>query len=65
MERDFRKLVFSIKELTNTNQKMISFGNNFLRGIFFGVGSAIGASVIAAIAIGILNRFFHTFNINF
>lgn len=30
---------------------------NFVRGLFFGLGSAIGASVLIALLIGILNMF--------
>lgn len=30
---------------------------NFVRGIFFGVGSAIGATVVIAIVVGLLNLF--------
>lgn len=30
---------------------------NFVRGIFFGVGSAVGATVVVALAVGLLNLF--------
>lgn len=57
MDRDTRKLIASLESLTGENKKLASFWNNFLRGLVFGLGSAIGASVIAAVAIGIISRF--------
>lgn len=53
-------LIESIKSLVVVNKKLSSLKNNFFRGIIFGVGSAIGASVVAAIALGILNKFFQS-----
>lgn len=57
MDRDVRQLIMSIKQLSNENRKMVSLRNNFIRGIVFGLGSAIGASVIAAIVLGIIAKF--------
>lgn len=66
MESDVRKLIRSIRELTLENRKTNSLRNNFFKGVMFGVGSAIGASVIAAIVIGFIAKFFQSVkNINF
>lgn len=41
-------------------EKSNSFWGNFLRGIFWGLGSAIGASTVAAIVLAIATRLFHS-----
>jgi hypothetical protein len=56
-----KQLSESVQELTKQFEKSNSFWRNLGRGIFFGIGSAIGASFIAAIIIGILARIFNLF----
>ncbi|EKE11042.1 MAG: hypothetical protein ACD_15C00151G0020 [uncultured bacterium] len=41
-------LILSMEKLTGEMEKMNSFSRRFFLGIVFGVGSAIGASIIAA-----------------
>ncbi len=50
-----------VEELTKSVLKLSSLRSAFWRGIFFGLGSAIGASVVAAIVIGLLYKIAHLF----
>lgn len=60
MENENDKLVASVDQLSHRVVRLSSFGRSFLQGIFFGLGSAIGASIIAAILIGAVNWFIHS-----
>ena len=60
MENENNKLLDSVDQLTNTISKTSSLGRSFWQGIFFGLGSAIGAGIIAAILIGAINWFIHS-----
>ncbi|EKE19000.1 MAG: hypothetical protein ACD_9C00173G0001 [uncultured bacterium] len=53
-----KNLIEVTNRLIATNQKLGSLKYNFFRGIIFGIGSAIGASVIAAIVFGLASKFF-------
>ena len=50
----------NIQKLTKQVEKANSFWRNLTRGVLFGIGSAIGASIIAAIIIGSLTRIIHS-----
>jgi hypothetical protein len=50
------ELTESVKELSSVLKLHISFGRRFLIGMMFGLGSALGATVIAAIVLLILSR---------
>jgi hypothetical protein len=50
------KLAESIQDLSSTFKLSISFSRRFLLGVVFGLGSALGATVIAAIVLIILSR---------
>jgi len=52
-----QKLTESIEKLTKQVEQLNSLKWQFLRGIFLGVGSAAGASIIAAAIYGALMRF--------
>lgn len=54
-------LVKSIEALTKQMKNSNSLWQSFRRGVVIGVGSAIGASTLAAIVIGILAKIFHPF----
>jgi len=56
-EQAFEK---EIAEIRKQLQKSNSFGGNFLRGILWGLGSAVGASTIAAIVIATWAHIFHS-----
>ncbi len=60
MENEDKNLVESVNLLSSKVTKLSSFSRSFLQGIFFGLGSAIGASIIAAILIGAINWFIHS-----
>ena len=60
MENENKGLSESIEKLSDKVNKLNSFGRSFLQGIFFGLGSAIGAGIIAAILISGLNWFIHS-----
>ena len=49
-----------LKELNQNIEKQVSFWGNVKSGITRGVASAIGATVIAAIAFSLFNRLFNT-----
>lgn len=56
-----KQLSESVRGLTEQIRNSNSLWRNFLRGVLFGLGSAIGASVIAAVIIGSIikiTRFF-------
>lgn len=52
----------SVDQLSGKITRLNSFGRSFLQGIFFGLGSAIGAGIIAAILLGAFNWFIHSVN---
>jgi hypothetical protein len=54
------ELIESIRGLIREIKYYNSYWQNLVRGILFGIGSAIGASLIAAIIIGFLARAIHT-----
>ena len=60
MEKENDKLVASVNQLSDKMNRLSSFGRSFWQGIFFGLGSAIGAGIVAAIVIGALNWFIHS-----
>ncbi len=60
MENENEILAESLEKLSANVNRASSFKRSFLQGIFFGLGSAIGAGIIAAILIGTLNWFFHS-----
>ncbi|NTU67163.1 MAG: hypothetical protein HGB08_04555 [Candidatus Moranbacteria bacterium] len=60
MTDEYQELIKSISDLEKQIGSSNSLRKNFLRGIFIGIGSAIGASVIAAIAITTLAKIFHS-----
>jgi len=60
MENETETLSENIDKLSGKVDKLNSFWRSFVRGLFFGLGSAIGAGVIAAILIGALNWFIHS-----
>jgi hypothetical protein len=62
MEEDMKKLNENIEKLSGKVSKLSSFRVTFLRGILFGLGSAIGAGLIAAILVGAFNWFIHSFD---
>jgi hypothetical protein len=51
-----RELAKSVQELSKVFKLYISFKRRFFLGIVFGLGSALGATVIAAIVLIILSR---------
>lgn len=55
------RLIKSIRELTEQIKKSNSLWRNFRLGIFFGVGSALGASIIAGILFGTLAKIYSSF----
>lgn len=61
MEQQQEKLVDSLEKLSSKATKLNSLGWSFLRGVFFGLGSAVGAGVVAAVLWGILSWFLHSF----
>lgn len=61
MPNENEKYGESLKTLTESVLKLSSLRVAFWRGIFFGLGSAIGAGVIAAIVIGLLSKMIHLF----
>ena len=62
MENENKALTESIEKLSTKVSRLASFGRSFLQGIFFGLGSVIGASIVAAILFGALNWFLHSVN---
>lgn len=62
MEQETKILSESVDRLSDKVTKLTSLRRSFLQGIFFGLGSAIGASIIAAILIGTFNWFLHSVN---
>jgi len=54
-------LVKSLEALTKQMKNSNSLWQSFRRGVVIGIGSAIGASTLAAIVIGILAKIFHSF----
>jgi|GEM_PF-2685264 hypothetical protein len=50
----------NIQELTKQIESSNSPWKNFGRGVIFGIGSAIGASIIAAIIIGTVAKIIHS-----
>ena len=56
-------LTKSVDVLAENIVRVNSLKSAFFRGIFFGLGSAIGASIIAAIVIGTLTKLFYMFNL--
>lgn len=58
------KLTQEIEQLTRTLQKSNSFWRAFLLGIVRGLGVAIGATIIAALAIAILVKVFKGLNLD-
>lgn len=62
MENEKEKFEPGVEELTKSILQLSSYRVAFFRGIFFGLGSAIGASVIAAIVIGILAKVANLFS---
>ncbi len=60
MEDEKNNLSASVDQLSDKVKKLSSFGRSFLQGIFFGLGSAIGAGIVAAILFGALNWFIHS-----
>jgi len=62
MENENNKLAESVEQLSASVKRTSSFRRSFFQGIFFGLGSAIGASIIAAILIGAFNWFVHSVN---
>jgi len=59
MEKE-NKLSKNIEELTKQIESSNSSWRNFSRGVLFGIGSAIGASIIAAIIIGTVAKIIHS-----
>ena len=59
MPNENEKYGESLEALTESVLKLSSLRVAFFRGIFFGLGSAIGAGVIAAIVIGLLSKMAH------
>jgi len=59
MEKE-NKLSKNIQELTKQIESSNSSWKNFGRGVIFGIGSAIGASIIAAIIIGTVAKIIHS-----
>lgn len=61
METDGIKLAESIEGLKKEVSFLNSLRRSFFRGMIFGLGSAIGAGIIAALLIGIVNQALKTF----
>jgi hypothetical protein len=55
------KLISSLETLSTKIDDFNSKKSSFVRGIYIGVGTAIGASVIAAIALALLGLFLNSF----
>jgi hypothetical protein len=49
-------LIINLKELDKDLIKANSFYRVFIRGIFWGVGTALGATIVAAIVISLLSK---------
>ena len=54
------ELTDNIKELDEDIVKGNSFHRVFLRGVFWGVGTAIGATIVAAIIISLWSEIIHS-----
>ena len=62
MEEDIKKLNKSIEDLSVVMKRANSFHFVFLRGILWGLGSAVGATAIAVVVVTILSRIIQTIN---
>ena len=62
MDERIKELNKNIKDLNLVIKRANSFHYVFLRGIFWGLGSVIGATVIAVIIIAILSRIIQSIN---
>ncbi|MFA7319538.1 MAG: DUF5665 domain-containing protein [Parcubacteria group bacterium] len=62
MEEETKILSESVDQLSVKVDKLASLWRSFLQGIFFGLGSAIGASIIAVVLFGAFNWFLHSVN---
>lgn len=51
-----KELITEIKKLTLTINKTNSFWRNFLRGAVYGFGVVVGAALLVAFLVAILNR---------
>jgi hypothetical protein len=61
METDGVKLAESIEGLKKEVSVLNSLRRSFFRGMIFGLGSAVGAGIIAALLIGTVNQALKTF----
>jgi len=57
---DEKRLIESLRKLTKEIERYNSSWRNLGKGVLFGIGSAIGASIIAAIIIGTLAKIIHS-----
>ena len=62
MEKNIEELNKNIKDLSVVMKRANSFHFVFLRGILWGLGSAVGATVVAVIIIAILSNIIQTIN---
>lgn len=56
------ELAVNIKELDKDIVKANSFYRVFLRGVLWGVGTALGATIVAAIVITLLSKIINSMN---
>ncbi len=62
MEKNIEELNQNIENLTLALKRSNSFYDVFARGVLWGLGSAVGATVIAVIVISILSNIIQTVN---
>ncbi len=51
IQKELTELTGALRDISSSLQKQTNFKRKFLMGLFFGVGTAIGASVIATLII--------------
>lgn len=62
MDKTKDELAVNIKELDKDIVRANSFHQVFVRGILWGVGTALGATIVAAIVIVILSKIINSIN---